>query len=97
VAAQLGDPASTLSLYSTGLRLRRELAALGAGELRWLSQPGDDLLAFERPARDGGPAVICAVNLGTTPAHIRWGTPILASSPLTADSLLPPDTAAWWS
>ena len=96
VAAQRDDAGSTLSLYTAALRLRRDLPALDAGELRWRSDPSDDVLVFERPARDGGSAVICAVNQGTAPAAVLAGTPILVSSPLTGDSLLPPNTAAWW-
>ena len=52
---------------------------------------------FERPGRDGGPTVICAVNQGAKAAYIRDGQPIIASAPLPGDGHLPPDTAAWWS
>ena len=99
VAAQQGDPSSTLTLYARSLRLRRELAALGAGQLRWLSGPDDDVLIFERSGPDGGPDVLCAVNLGSAPVRIAAaaGQPIVASEALTPDGLLPPDTAAWWS
>jgi alpha-glucosidase len=38
-AAQDGRDGSTLELYRTALRLRRELEALGDGELRWLPDP----------------------------------------------------------
>jgi alpha-glucosidase len=97
VAVQQADASSTLSLYTRALRLRRELPALGAGDLRWLSQPDDDVLVFERPGRDGDPTVICAVNQGAKAAYIRDGQPIIASAPLTGDGHLRPDTAAWWS
>src|SRR5262249_28592988 len=97
VAAQQGEPTSTLTLYSRALRLRRERNALGAGELQWLSGPDDDLLVFQRPGRD---AVLCAVNQGGEPAHVAHaaaeGGPLVASGALTGDGLLPPDTAAWW-
>jgi alpha-glucosidase len=97
-AAQRVDPDSTLSLYTRALRLRRELPALGAGELRWLSGADDDVLIFERPSPEGGgAAVICAVNQGTTPVHVRDATPILASAPLAPDGKLLPDAAAWWA
>jgi alpha-glucosidase len=94
VQAQRADPSSTLQLYRTALRLRRELDALGDGELLWRSEPGDDVLCFGRPGRGDAPEVVCIVNLGSAPTPLP-GTPALASGPLTADGLLPPDTAAW--
>jgi alpha-glucosidase len=95
VQAQRDEPTSTLSLYRHALRLRRELDALGAGELRWRTEPGSDVLVFERPgpAQDG---VLCAVNLGSEPVRVADVEPLIASGPLSADGLLPPDTAAWW-
>src|SRR3712207_8820162 len=51
------DPASTLSLYRSALRLRRELPDLAGGSLTW-RELGDDVLAFDR-----GPAFRCVVNL----------------------------------
>jgi len=99
VAAQSGVASSTLTLYRDALRLRRELVALGDGELRWLDQPGDEVLVFERPGRAGDPGVLCAVNLGSVavPVAAATGPPLIASGPLTPDGLLPPDTAAWWT
>jgi len=100
VAAQSGVASSTLTLYRDALRLRRELGALGDGELRWLSKPADDVLVFERPGRAAGdPGVLCAVNLGSVavPVTAAAGAPLIASGPLTSDGLLPPDTAAWWA
>jgi alpha-glucosidase len=96
VDAQRAEPSSTLSLYRAALRLRRELAALGDGELRWRTSPDSDILIFERPAADSGDSVLCAVNLGTEPVPVADGSPILASDDLTPDGLLPPDVAAWW-
>jgi alpha-glucosidase len=97
VAAQEREPASTLSLYTQALRLRRSLAALGAGDLRWISQPDDDLLVFLRPCVDDGPAVLCALNQATVAREVPGvaGTPLLTSTPLIGN-LLPPDGAAWW-
>ena len=94
VEAQDGRPSSTLSLYRQALRLRRELDALGDGELRWRSEPDSEVLVFERPS--SGRSVVCALNLGTSPVTIG-GELLLASDPLTADGQLPPDGAAWWS
>jgi len=99
VEAQRARSESTWSMYATALRLRRELAALGDGDLRWLSDPDDDLLVFERPGPDGG-AVVCALNLSPAPAPapdlVAGRDPILASQPLSEPDVLPPDTAAWW-
>ncbi|MFG3493809.1 alpha-amylase family glycosyl hydrolase [Streptomyces sp. NPDC047928] len=54
VAAQTGDPASTLELYRSALALRREHPALGAGDaVEWLPAP-EGVLAFRR--RPGGGA-----------------------------------------
>lgn len=100
VEVQRGQADSTWSMYAAALRLRHDLAALGDGELRWLSQPGDDLLVFERPAAGGGPALVCALNLGPAaapwPAAVAGRTPLLASGPLPEDGVLPADTSAWW-
>jgi alpha-glucosidase len=103
VASQRDDPASMLALYTVALRFRRSVAAMGDGEVHWLSGPRDDVLVFERPARGGGPAVLCAVNLGSTPAPLpspSLSAPVLASGPLSTVAgapAMPPDTAAWWT
>jgi alpha-glucosidase len=98
VEAQREDPSSMLRLYARALQLRRELSALGAGELVWLSEPGDEVLVFERPSRGDGPAVVCAINLGSHPVPVpQADQPVLASGPLIDDGMLPPDTAAWWT
>jgi alpha-glucosidase len=87
VAAETGDPDSTLELYRRALRLRRPVA----GPLRWLdSDPG--VLHFQR-----GDGLRCVVNLGTAPVKIPegYGDPTLTSAPLP-DGQLPPDSAAWF-
>jgi alpha-glucosidase len=90
VEAQLDDPRSMLRLYHDALRLRKELPALGDGELRWLDGP-EDVLVFERD-----PGFVCTVNLGTGPALVdAYGT-LLLSSGRVNDGVLDPDTAAWW-
>jgi alpha-glucosidase len=87
VQAQSADPDSTLSLYRTALRRRRELFS---GEtLQWLSEPGADVLVFER-----GP-VRCAVNLGASEVAMDLGEVLLASGPHRSNEL-PPDTAVWF-
>ncbi len=94
-AAQRDDPQSTLQLYREALRIRRTGKELGDGELRWLSEPDDDVLVFVRPGPPDEPSVICAVNLGDGPVATPAGTLLLASGPLP-DGQLPPDTAGWW-
>jgi len=100
VDAQRERPDSTWALYRRALRLRRDLGALGDGELRWHSEPDSAVLVFERP---GAPGVVCAVNLGSEAAAIidgslvMDGSLVIASDPLTPDGLLPPDVAAWFT
>ncbi|MFF8789586.1 glycoside hydrolase family 13 protein [Streptomyces sp. NPDC015125] len=78
VAAQTGDPASTLELYRTALTLRRAHPGLGAGDaVEWLDAP-DGVLAFRRP---GG--LVCTVNTTGTPARLpAHGRLLLSSRPL---------------
>jgi alpha-glucosidase len=88
VAAQSGDPASMLSLYRTGLHLRRSRLAFGDG-FAWLPAP-DGVLAFTLGSR-----LACFVNLGPHPIDLPEPTTVLlASGPLDAGRL-PQDTAVW--
>ncbi|MEU4772172.1 glycoside hydrolase family 13 protein [Micromonospora sp. NPDC023644] len=99
VAAQTGVPGSTLELYRTALRIRREHPALAAdaGGVTWL-EAGPGLLAFSRAA--GDTVLTCVVNISGAPALIDgYGAPIAASEPLTGQGsghLLPVDAAAWF-
>ncbi|WP_336054819.1 DUF3459 domain-containing protein, partial [Streptomyces sp. CA2R101] len=104
VAAQTGDPASTLELYRTALTLRRAHPGLGAGDaVEWLDAP-DGVLAFRRP---GG--LVCTVNTTGAPARLPApGRLLLSSRPLDTPEggaaphpsegafELPADTAVWW-
>jgi alpha-glucosidase len=89
VAAQRDDPASTLSLYRSALRLRRSLPGLADdAPLTWCDL-GDGVLAFDR-----GHHFRCVVNLSDRPVPLLGqGEPVLTSSPVAVD--LPADTAAW--
>ncbi len=80
VDAEAGVEGSTLELYRTALRVRRETSALGEGPLAWLDGP-DDVLAFRRDAEDGA-SLACVVNLGTQAATLpaQWGTDLLVAS-----------------
>ena len=86
---QRDDPASTLSLYTDALRLRRELG-LGTGELRWRSAPGDDVLVLDR-----GP-VRLTTNISGADVELPADAEILLSSDPAGGLNLPPDTTAWW-
>jgi alpha-glucosidase len=98
VAAQTGDPGSTLEMYRAALALRRSHRGLGAGEsVEWLDTQ-EGVLAFRRPG------FVCAVN--TTDASVRFtaqGRVLLASGPLPdgsgpgGDTVLPSDTTVWWT
>jgi alpha-glucosidase len=89
VAAQRDDPASTLSLYRSALRLRRTLPGLADDEpLTWCDL-GDGVLAFDRGGR-----FRCIVNLSHRPVRLAGqGEPVLTSASVAAD--LPTDTAVW--
>ncbi|MFD3943378.1 glycoside hydrolase family 13 protein [Streptomyces sp. NPDC058579] len=89
VAAETGDPGSTLELHRAALRVRRAEPALGDGPFAWLPS-ADGVLAFTR-----GPGLTCLVNLTSEPVELPAHTEqLLASGPL-ADGLLPPDTTIW--
>ncbi|MFJ6752035.1 glycoside hydrolase family 13 protein [Streptomyces sp. NPDC091266] len=94
VEAQTGDPDSTLELYRTALRLRRELPGLGDGRMSWRPAP-EGVLAF---ARSG---VLCTVNtLGRTAELPLPGRVLLSSAPVPvtgSTALLPGDSCTWWA
>ena len=89
VQAQTDNPHSMLELYREAIRLRRELAALGDGTMRWLPAP-DGVLAF---ARD--PGFACVVNLSGVAVPIPSHQSRLLASRSVDGDLLPPDTAVW--
>jgi alpha-glucosidase len=88
VAAQTDDPASMLSLYRNGLRIRRT-RPWGAGPFRWLDTGGESL-AFAR-----GDAFVCLVNFGPDPIAVPSGTSILIASNKLEGGALPQDTTVW--
>ena len=79
-----------LSLYRTGLRIRRDApwGAAGSG-LRWLDY-GDDVIAFAR-----GERFICIVNFGPQPVEIPNRADILVASGELVDGDVPQDTTVW--
>jgi alpha-glucosidase len=86
VQAQEADQSSTLQLYRTTLQLRRKLAGLQGGDLRWLDAP-DGLLAYRRGD------ISVWLNAGAIAAPMPAGELVHASGPVDAE--LPPDTAVW--
>ncbi|WP_093713794.1 glycoside hydrolase family 13 protein [Actinacidiphila alni] len=87
---QSADPASMLSLYRAGLRIRSAEGGLGDGPMTWLPS-APEVLAF---SRDGD--FVCVVNLGAAPAELPAHTELLLTSgPLADDGRVPSDTAVW--
>jgi alpha-glucosidase len=90
-ARQDGDPASTLELYRTALRIRRGEPALGDGTLAWDEAAPAGVLSFTRP-----PGFRCVVNLSADAVELAPGEQVLLSSaPLAPDGRLEPDSAVW--
>ena len=86
-SAQAGRPGSTLELYRTALRLRRE-RELGLGAVEWLPGLRDEVVAF----RNSGVTVIS--NLGAVPVELPSGRVLLSSEDLR-EGVLPTDTTVW--
>lgn len=87
VDQQDGAPGSTLELYRTLLRLRRELG-LGTGTLTWRDDFPDGVLAYENAG------VLVVVNVSGDPLQLPTDREVLVSSePL--DDVLPTNAAVW--
>ena len=102
VEAQRDTDGSTFETVRAALALRRAEPALGDGAMAWDEHDlASTVLAFTRPAREGGPAVRCVVNMGEADVALpsAWGHALLISSaPVTVDEgivVLPRDTAVW--
>jgi alpha-glucosidase len=95
VDQQDGVPGSTLELYRTLLRLRRELG-LGRGSLSWLGGYADAVVAFV----NGGPGeartpVGVVANLGSESVRLPEGAEVLVASGDLADGAVPTDVTVW--
>ncbi|WP_058044711.1 glycoside hydrolase family 13 protein [Streptomyces roseifaciens] len=94
VAAQSGDPRSTLELYRSALALRHELPGLGDGEMTWLEAP-EGVLAFARPG------LVCTLNTSDEEVGMPVpGRPVLATAALefTGGTVrIPSDSCVWWA
>ncbi|TDO58162.1 alpha-glucosidase [Kribbella sp. VKM Ac-2571] len=86
VESQYDDQNSMLTLYRTGLHLRRTL--LGDGTLSWLDSP-PDVLTFQREN------LTCITNLSQIAVLLPPHEEVLISSIPLDNGALPPDTTAW--
>ena len=86
VEAEDGAEGSTLELYRTALRLRRQFATTEAFE--WVAS-SPEVLLFRR-----GNGWHCITNFGTAAVALPEGTLLVTSGELD-DGLLPTDTTAW--
>ena len=87
VQAEDGIPGSTLEMYRSALRLRRELQ--GAEELTWVDSPRKTM-HFTRP---GGWNSF--TNFGKRPVAMPAGEILLASKTIT-DGVVPGNTTVWF-
>ncbi len=78
-----------LELYRRALHLRRDLPALGEGDMTWLDAPAG-VLAFSRE-----PGFVCVVNLSAEPYRLPEHSSVLLASGPVEDGLLPQDQAVW--
>jgi alpha-glucosidase len=95
--AQAADPASTLSLYRTALRVRRESDVLGDGELVWRESGHADVLAVERP---GDGAILVLLNVSGTERLVEIEGEVLVSTDVVEYDdggalVLAPDSCTW--
>jgi alpha-glucosidase len=90
VEAQIDDPESMLSLYRTGLSIRRQAPWGEHDELKWLDY-GDPVIAFAR-----GDRFVCIVNFGTEPIELPEGAEVLVASTLLDGNTVAQDTTVWF-
>lgn len=81
VLTEQGVDGSTLELYRSALRARRESTALGEGPLVWLADAPAGVLAFSREDA-GGASLVCALNQETTTAVLpaAWGSSVVIAT-----------------
>ena len=90
---QRGVRGSTLELYTTLLRLRRE-HRLGRGTLTWLDGYADDVVAFTVTSPEGTVTVLA--NLGPDAVDLPPDAVVLAASgPVAPSGSLPTDETVW--
>jgi alpha-glucosidase len=96
VEAQREDPQSTLALYRRAIALRAATPELcgradsGTDDaFGWVPSP-EGTLVYRR-----GPGFLAAVNFTRSATPLPRGMPLLASAPIGADGMLPPNSAVW--
>ena len=91
---QEGVEGSTLELYRSVLKARRELG-LGGGSASAVTDFGPEVVAVEVAGTIG--RVVVVLNTGAEAVVLpgELGTVRLTSGPLTDSGELPPDTTAW--
>ncbi|MEI2777663.1 MAG: glycoside hydrolase family 13 protein [Tetrasphaera sp.] len=94
VDVQQGAAGSTLELYRTLLRLRRE-RQLGLGSLAEVDGLGEHVVAYLNSGKDGAHPTLIVLNLGHEPVELPAVGSVLVSSDAVAGTTLPGDTAAW--
>ena len=95
VDRQEGVEGSTLELYRTLLRLRRELL-LGRGEVDFahgLAGAPDRVLALRRTTPQG--TVLAVTNFGDEPVALPEGAQVLVASGDLVDGRVPTDVTVW--
>jgi len=104
VDRQDGVEGSTLELYRTLLRMRRELH-LGGSSLRWVDGYQDDVLAIAVSTQPSGTddladgdhgSLLVLVNFSDAPVPLPEGAEVLVSSVgSTGERMVPTDVAVW--
>ncbi|MEU8205234.1 glycoside hydrolase family 13 protein [Streptosporangium sp. NPDC049046] len=87
VQAQTAAPDSTLSLYRTALRLRRDLQC--DESIEWIDL-GEDIIAFRRA--NGWTSI---TNFSHDPIHLPEGSVLISTQPVTTDRRIPGNATAW--
>ncbi len=93
VDRQDGVAGSTLELYRTVLRLRRE-HDLGVGTLEWLEGYGKAVIAFSNTGPDGA-RVAVLTNFGDAPVELPAEGEVLLTSHALVDGCLRRDSTVW--
>ncbi|GAB3078749.1 glycoside hydrolase family 13 protein [Pedococcus soli] len=94
VDQQDGVEGSTLELYRSLLRIRRE-RALGTGGLQSVDGFGDDVVAVLNTGQHAGDTLVLT-NFGADAVRLPAGATVLvASGPLADDGAVPTDTTVW--
>ncbi len=95
VDRQEGVYGSTLELYRTVIRLRRE-HDLGVGVLHWLDGYGDEVIAFTNTGPDGA-VITVLTNVGVDPVRLPDNAEVLLVSHALVDNCLRRDSTVWFS